>query len=705
MSDALYPTFARAPLSFERGEGARLFTAGGDAYLDFTAGIAVNSLGHCHPHLVEALKGQAEKVWHVSNLFEIPGQSRLAERLVEATFADRVFFANSGAEALECAIKTARRYHYVEGAPERYGIITFEGAFHGRTMATIAAGGQAKYLEGFGPKLDGFDQVPFGDLKAVREAVGPQTAAILIEPIQGEGGLRPAETGFLKGLRQLCDEHGLLLVFDEVQCGVGRTGKLFAYEWSGVEPDIMAVAKGIGGGFPLGACLATEEAGEGHDARHARHDLRRQPARHGGRQRGARRHPGAGLPAARAGHRAAAAPGARPHRRQPSRRHRGGARHRADARPQEPRRQQGPRLGAARRAHADGRRRRQRRAAPAAADHRARPKWTRRSTSSTAPARPSRPPPVRKVLHDERHAPSLRGPDGDFARATCGAIIESSRAMKAEGRNAARPLEGRTLAMIFDKPSTRTRVSFDVGMRQLGGEAIFLTGKEMQLGRGETIADTARVLSRFVDAIMIRLLEHEDVQELARHASVPVINGLTRLSHPCQIMADVMTFEEHRGPIAGRTVTWTGDCNNVTASWIHAAARFDFKLRIAAPKKLRPRRDLMDWIEREKVKVSLHDDPFEAVDGADCVVTDTWVSMGDEGAERRHNLLKPYQVNERLMKAASPDAIFMHCLPAHRGEEVTDEVMDGPQSVVFDEAENRLHAQKGILAWCLEGRA
>ncbi|WP_040484891.1 ornithine carbamoyltransferase [Lutibaculum baratangense] len=284
-------------------------------------------------------------------------------------------------------------------------------------------------------------------------------------------------------------------------------------------------------------------------------------------------------------------------------------------------------------------------------------------------------------------------------------ILDNSLAMKKRGRNGARPLEGRTLAMIFDKPSTRTRVSFDVAMRQLGGEAIFLTGKEMQLGRGETIADTARVLSRYVDAIMIRLLEHDDVRELARHATVPVINGLTRLSHPCQIMADVLTFEEHLGPITGRTVTWSGDCNNVTASWIHAAERFDFSLRIAAPRELRPSRELIDWIEREKVKVSLFDDPFEAVDGSDCVVTDTWVSMGDEEAERRHNLLKPYQVNERLMKAANPQAIFMHCLPAHRGEEVTDGVMDGPQSVVFDEAENRLHAQKGILAWCLEGGA
>ncbi|ESR27411.1 Acetylornithine aminotransferase [Lutibaculum baratangense AMV1] len=240
-----------------------MFTADGQEYLDFAAGIAVNSLGHCHPHLVEALTEQARKVWHVSNLFEIPDQTRLGERLVAATFADHVFFCNSGAEALECAIKTARRYHYASGSPERYRIVTFEGAFHGRTMATIAAGGQPKYLEGFGPKLEGFDQVPFGDLKAVRQAVGPETAAILVEPVQGEGGLRPADPAFLRALREICDENGILLVLDEVQSGVGRTGKLFAYEWAGIEPDVMAIAKGIGGGFPLGACLATEEAAKG----------------------------------------------------------------------------------------------------------------------------------------------------------------------------------------------------------------------------------------------------------------------------------------------------------------------------------------------------------------------------------------------------------------------------------------------------------
>jgi ornithine carbamoyltransferase len=285
-------------------------------------------------------------------------------------------------------------------------------------------------------------------------------------------------------------------------------------------------------------------------------------------------------------------------------------------------------------------------------------------------------------------------------------MIEASRAMKErlkrEGRPDGAPLAGKTLAMVFDKPSTRTRVSFDVAMRQLGGESITLTSQEMQLGRGETLADTARVLSRYVDGIMIRTLDHNTLVELARSATVPVINGLTRRSHPCQVLADVMTFEEHRGPIRGRTVAWSGDANNVLASWIHAAERFDFRLRVATPPELAPKKWLTAWIKSSGAAIRIGTDPEEAVKGADCVVTDTWVSMGDRNGARRHNLLKRYQVNVRLLAKAKPGALFMHCLPAHRGEEVTDEVIDGPQSVVFDEAENRLHAQKGILAWCLK---
>ena len=263
------------------------------------------------------------------------------------------------------------------------------------------------------------------------------------------------------------------------------------------------------------------------------------------------------------------------------------------------------------------------------------------------------------------------------------------------------PLAGKTLAMIFEKPSTRTRVSFEVAMRRLGGDAIFLGSADTQLARGETIADTARVLSRYVDAILIRTNQAGKLDDLARHASVPVINGLTDASHPCQIMADIMTLQEKKGPPADLVVAWSGDGNNVAASWVHAAVRFGFTLRLACPEQLQPPPRLLRWAEREGGRVSLAAAPEEAVAGADCVVTDTWVSMGAEASVNRHNLLAPFRVDERLMAIAKPDAIFMHCLPAKRGEEVTAGVIDGPQSVVWDETENRLHVQKGILAWCL----
>jgi ornithine carbamoyltransferase len=279
------------------------------------------------------------------------------------------------------------------------------------------------------------------------------------------------------------------------------------------------------------------------------------------------------------------------------------------------------------------------------------------------------------------------------------------QALKASGLPERRPLAGKTLAMIFDKPSTRTRVSFDIAMRQLGGEAILLTGQEMQLGRGETIADTARVLSRYVDAIMIRTLDHGTLAELARYATVPVINGLTKRQHPCQVMADVMTFEELKGPIKGRTIAWIGDANNVATSWVHAAARFGCKLKVAAPKAFAPAPGLLAWAKGEGAEIEVGEDPREATRGADCVVTDVWVSMGYGDEKKRNEALRPFQVDGALMALAAKDAIFMHCLPAHRGDEVTAEVIDGPQSAVWDEAENRLHVQKAILAWCLSTEA
>jgi ornithine carbamoyltransferase len=308
-------------------------------------------------------------------------------------------------------------------------------------------------------------------------------------------------------------------------------------------------------------------------------------------------------------------------------------------------------------------------------------------------------PPVRHFLDISDHDP-----------ATLRALIEDAKARKAARRGRARgladddaPLAGRVLALIFDKQSTRTRISFDMAARQLGGTTLMLTGSDMQLAREETIADTARVISRYVDAVMIRLLDHEMVEELAANATIPVINGLTKWSHPCQVMADVLTFEEHRGPIKGATVAWSGDGNNVLASWVHAAVKFGFHLNVASPKELTLDQEVRDWARRSGL-VKFGTDAEVAVKDADCVVSDAWVSMGDDDLTKRHNLLKPYQVNARLMGLAKKDAIFMHCLPAHRGEEVTGEVIDGPQSVVWDEAENRLHVQKALMEFLLLGR-
>ena len=309
-----------------------------------------------------------------------------------------------------------------------------------------------------------------------------------------------------------------------------------------------------------------------------------------------------------------------------------------------------------------------------------------------------------QTKRNTRHFIDLADLDGKTLRR----IVDMAHALKRAGRRVPTELRPAGIAdmilvMIFEKPSTRTRVSFDVAMRQLGGQTIPLNSTDTQLGRGEPISDTAKVLSRYCDALMIRTNSHATLTELAKHATIPVINGLTDLSHPCQVIADLMTFEEGRGPIAGKTVAWVGDGNNVAASWMHAAVKFKFKLRVATPVQLKPERAVIDWVASQGAKdaVLLTDDPAEAVRGVDCVVTDTWVSMGQTDAPRRKQLLGPYEVDGALMKKAAKDAVFMHCLPAYRGHEVSADVIDGPQSVVFDEAENRLHAQKAILAWCL----
>ena len=486
----------------------------------------------------------------------------------------------------------------------------FEGAFHGRTLATLAATGNAKYLEGFGPVVEGFDQVPFNNMNAVRNAIGPATAGIIVEPIQGEGGVRPADMQFLRDLRAVCDEYGMILGMDEVQSGMGRTGKLFAHEWAGITPDVMSAAKGIGGGFPLGAVLAKEQFAKAL-----------KPGTHGTTF--------GGNPLACAAGNAVLdvilAPGfleeVSSARAQAARRTgqdrarvpagvRGRARHGPAAGP-EMRAAAGRGAGRLRRRGPDGDHRRRERAAPGAAagGHRRGP---RRGGGDAAPCDAARAA-VERQGGGEMSASLQAAPNGpragrptrwpgprhfldlrDFDPATLRQMLDVAANYK-RGGVSSRPLAGKTLALIFEKPSTRTRVSFEVGMRQLGGDVVVLSARDMQSGRGETPADTARVLSRYVDAIMLRTDNVAKLHELAEYATVPVINGLTDTSHPCQLMADVLTFEEHRGPIAGQVVAWCGDGNNVARSWIEAAVRFGFTLRLATPDALRPPAELIEW--------------------------------------------------------------------------------------------------------------
>ena len=687
MIASVLPTYSRAPMTFVKGEGSWLIEADGRRFLDLGAGIAVNALGHAHPALVKALTDQAGALWHTSNLYHIPQQQMLADKLVDATFADTVFFTNSGTEACELAVKMARKYWYDKGQEDRVEIITFDGSFHGRSSAGIAAAGSEKMTKGFGPLLGGFTHLTFGDHDALTAAASNKTAAIMVEPIQGEGGIRSLPDQCLKGLRDLCDEHGILLILDEVQCGVGRTGKLFAHEWAGVEPDIMMVAKGIGGGFPLGAVLATEDAASGMTA-----------GTHGSTY--------GGNPLGCAVGCAVLDEINTPEFLAEVNRKSGLLRQKLEgliaSNPDvfESVRGAGMMMGVKCKA------------------------TNIEVVNAGYDAHVLTVPAADNVI---RLLPALTITDEEIGEAVTRlnqvldihktdpaalrTILDDALAMKSARKglpratlDAKKPLDGHMVALIFEKPSTRTRVSFDVGVRQMGGETMVLSGSDMQLGHGETIADTARVLSRYVDLIMIRTFDESVLLEMAEYADVPVINGLTDRTHPCQIMADVMTYEEHRGPIKGKKVVWFGDGNNVCASFLHAAAQFQFDLTFAGPAQLDPEDEFVGLARRAGCTIQIERDADKAVAGADLVVADTWVSMHDSQStkERRHNQLRPYQVNQELMSKANDNALFMHCLPAHREEEVTSEVMDGPNSVIFDEAENRLHAQKAIMRYCLD---
>jgi predicted acetylornithine/succinylornithine family transaminase len=573
----LMNTYGRLPVAFSHGDGSWLTDTDGKVYLDALSGIAVNTLGHNHPTLVAAISAQAGRILHASNLYRIPEQEQLADKLAALSGMDEVFFCNSGCEANEAAIKLARLYGHQQGV-DSPATIVMEKAFHGRTMATLSATGNRKAQAGFEPLVSGFVRVPYNNLEAIRTLAryNKNVVAVMLEIVQGEGGINIADIDFQRGLRALCDDRGWLLICDEVQCGMGRTGTWFAFQHAGIRPDVVTLAKGLGGGVPIGACLAAGQA-KGLF----------KPGNHG-------------------------------------------------------------------------------------------------STFGGNPLATTAALTTIEVIENDR-------------------LIEHALIVGASIREGLAPLFDRTLVMIFEKASTRTRLSFEAGMQQLGGSAIYLNTRDSQLGRGEPVEDAAQVISRMSDIVMIRTFEQSIIERFAEYSRVPVVNGLTNEYHPCQILADIFTFIEHRGPIQGKTVAWVGDSNNVCNTWLQAAEVLDFQVRVSTP----------PGYEVETERAGLYgtgnfvhfDDPMEACRGADLVTTDVWTSMGFEAEnDERMRDFADWQVDEDMMKVANPGAVFMHCLPAHRGEEVSAEVIDGPQSVVWDEAENRLHVQKALMEFLLIGK-
>ena len=695
------PNYKPQPVVFVAGEGAYLYDREQKRYLDFAGGIAVCCLGHAHPVLANAIAEQAKTLLHVSNLYFNQQQIDLADRLTSLSFADRVFFCNSGAEANEAALKLARRYMRLIRKENRWKFVCAQQSFHGRTWAAISATGQPHYHEGFAPLVPGFSHVPYADVAAIEAAIDDETCAVLLEPVQGEGGVIAPDAQYLADVRALCDRHRILLILDEVQTGVGRTGTWWAHEHSGITPDIMSIAKGLAGGVPIGAMLTTDEVSQGFA-----------PGAHattfGGNPLACR----AALTVLKVIE-------------------------------QEGLLSHVERVGA----HLRDRLNELTGRVPGLTGARGRgllaglgvdPKVVDRAViiercrnlglllTQAGPDALRLTPPYIVSRHQVDEAVdilerALTGETGgmkrdllevtDLSRAECEALLQRGLDLKAMRRLGGQSfaLQGQTLAMVFEKASTRTRVSFDVAMNQLGGHAIMMAARDIQIGRGETIADTAKVLSRYVDGIMLRTFEHRTITELADAATVPVINGLTDLAHPCQVLADLLTCLEvfqGRVPLEGMHVAWIGDGNNMANTWINAARVLGFSLTLACPSGYEPDEATLEAARAINPRITVVRSPQDAAHGAHAVNTDVWASMGQEAEQKeRERVFVGYQVDAGVMACARPEAIFLHCLPAHRGEEVSAEVLEGPQSRVFDQTENRLHIQKAILEWLMGGRA
>ncbi len=683
-------TYKRLPALFVQGAGCSLWDNRGNEYLDLLAGIAVCSLGHCHPAIVSAITRQAQQLIHVSNFGLTAPQAQLAKRLCDLSGMERVFFTPCGATANETALKIAKKHGLTKRPDGDYEIITLLRSFHGRSLGALSATGQRKYQRPFEPLIPGFRHVEINDIAALKEAVGHRTAAIVFEPIQGEGGVMPVSTEYLKMARDLCDEYGALLVLDEVQTGIGRTGAWFNYQLHGVEPDVLCLAKGLGGGVPIGVCLAKGKAADVLEA-----------GDHGATFGGNPLSCAAGLAVLDAIEHYDLMENARS----------------VGAYLTEGLRQLGGPIKIVRGAGLmigailDE---------PIAREIVAKAFDKKLIINATDEHSLRFVPPLilthaqvdqaLAILADVMNlkvpvmkgaGASVKGPAvpryhdvlavDDLSNGQLEEILDLASYLKQRRKLAPSvitPIEGRSVAMVFEKPSLRTRVSFETAIRELGGHPIYLSKADIGMNTRESARDIASNLARWCSMIVARLYWQKDLQLLADIADVPVINALTEMEHPCQALADMMTIQESFGQDKVK-ITYVGDGNNVSRSLAKVATRLGYPMTICGPANFRL---------EEMPGLHQTDDIEEGLADAQVVYTDVWISMGDEHEqEHRLKVFDPYQVNSRVMEMAKKDAVFLHCLPARRGFEVTDEVIDGKQSRVVDQAENRLHAQKALL--------
>jgi ornithine carbamoyltransferase len=689
-NEFLMRTYKRQPALFVQGSGCALWDNRGNEYLDMLAGIAVCSLGHCHPAVASALARQSQQLMVVSGYLLTAPQAQLAERLCKISGMDRVWYGVDGTGSIECGLKIAKKHGNSKRPDGDCEIICLHGSFHGRTMGSLSATGQRKYQRPFEPLVPGFVHINANSVEELKEVVSHKTAAILLEPIMGEGGILELTPTFLETARRLADEHNAFLIFDEVQCGIARTGAWFAWQHSGVKPDIMCLAKGLGSGMPISACLARGKAADVLE-----------PGDHGSTFGGSPITAAVGLAVLdtiehqdiiahvnkvgaylRAGLEAIGAPIVEVSGR-------------------------GLMLGAAldkpiakdivaqafeRKLIINATDESHLRFVPpliiteAQIDHAlgiVADLLGKKHTHRAAPATP-RPSPLHDVL----------GID-DLTDAQLEEVLSLAAHLKTRRNTSPAPvqaIEGRTVAMVFEKPSLRTRVSFEAAIQELGGHPVYLTKADIAMGQREAIKDVATNLSGWVSVIVARLFWHKHIEELAHHASVPVVNALTEWEHPCQALADLQTIREEFGDQKVK-ITYVGDANNVSRSLAKLATRLGYPMTICGPENFRL--EDMDGLTQTP-------DLEEGLSGAQVVYTDVWISMGDEHEqEHRLKVFDKYQVNDHVFGMAAKDAIFMHCLPARRGFEVTDSVIDSRQSRIDPQAENRLHAQKALLKMVL----